>query len=48
MDKERARLEFQLLLLDNGAQIKDTISDREVWEDIEARLVTDADSGPRG
>lgn len=35
---ERAALELQLLLLDNGAEIRDEIPDSEVWAEIEERL----------
>ena len=42
-----AWIELQLLLLDNGAQIRTTIPDQDVWADIEVRLVGDADRGPR-
>lgn len=37
-DREEAWIAFQLLLLDNGAQIRDEIPDEDVWADIEARL----------
>jgi hypothetical protein len=35
---DQAWIEFQLLLLDHGAQIRDEIPDADVWADIETRL----------
>lgn len=41
-------MQLQLLLLNNGAQIRTTIPDQDVWKDIETRLVPDANRGKSG
>lgn len=41
----KAWMELQLLLLDNGAQIRTTIPSEDIWADIETRLKPDADRG---
>lgn len=43
MNLEQAWIEFQLLLLDNGAQIREDIPDSEVWAEVETRLVSGGD-----
>jgi hypothetical protein len=35
---DKAALELQLLLLDNGAVIRDRIPDKDIWDDLEERL----------